>query len=572
MIGRHEVLRTVFPVVDGEPHQSILALDDLAWDLDVVELPATATWEEVTDAVAGTARYVFDLATEAPIRAWLFAAGPDEHVLSVVVHHIAGDGWSMRPLARDISLAYAARCAGRAPEWEPLPVQYADYTLWQRELLGDAENPDSVFSRQVGYWRQALTGIPEELELPYDRARPAAMGHRGHSVPFDVPAEVHARLAAVAEAEGATAFMVVQAALAMLLSRLGAGTDIPIGAAVAGRTDEALDDLVGFFVNTVVMRTDLSGDPTFRQLLAQVRETGLSALAHQDVPFERLVEELSPARSLARHPLFQVMLTVQNNAEAAVDLPGARAAGGVPTGERAAKFDLDMSVGEAFDGDGRPAGLRGALIAAADLFEAGTAERIAERFVRVLTQLADDPDLPLRAVDVLGGVERRRVVEEWNDTAVGLPSGSVLGLFEARVVRSPDAVAVVCGDVGVSYGELDARANRLARYLVGQGVGAESLVGLCLPRGVEMLTAVLAVWKAGAGYLPVDPEYPGERIAFMLADSGAVLLLTSEEILDELPAGRVRMVALDDALTVAQLGRWRRRRRAPCFMARVWRM
>ncbi|WP_265569234.1 non-ribosomal peptide synthetase, partial [Streptomyces hygroscopicus] len=348
-------------------------------------------------------------------------------------------------------------------------------------------------------------------------------------------------------------FMVLQSALAVLLSCLGGGVDIPVGAANAGRTDAALDDLVGFFVNTLVIRTDLSGDPTFREVLGRVRETSLSAFANQDVPFERLVEELAPSRSMGRHPLFQTVFTMQNNAQAVLDLPGVRV-GGMPVGAAsAARFDLDVLLGEVFDAQGAPGGVVGTVIGAADLFEEVSVGRIAERLVRVLELVAGDPGLRLSGVDVLEEGERRRVLVEWNDTEADFGSGLVPELFEAQVARTPDAVAVVVDGVEVSFGELDVRANRLAQYLVAQGVGAESLVGVCLPRGVEMVVAVVAVWKAGAGYLPVDPEYPAERIAYMLADSGVVLTLTDEEVLEELPAGRGRLVAVDGPLMAAQL-------------------
>ncbi|MGW3292139.1 amino acid adenylation domain-containing protein, partial [Streptomyces sp. NPDC001002] len=556
VIGRHEVLRTVFPAVDGRAAQQVLGIDEFDFELSYSEVTASDLDAEVVRA-AGRA---FDLASEIPVRAWLFGVGPEEHVLVLVVHHIAADGWSMGPLARDLSTAYEARCAGRAPEWMPLPVQYADYALWQRELLGEESDPDSVLAQQAKYWRGALAGAPEELTLPMDRSRPATASHRGHVAALEIPAEVHERLLAVARERGVTLFMAVQAALAVLLSKLGAGDDIPIGSTIAGRTDEAVDDLVGFFVNTLVLRTDLSGDPTLAEILDRVRETGLEAYAHQDVPFERLVEELAPARSLARHPLFQVMLTVHNTAQTgsgpALELPGLHVSS-LASGVGAAKFDLDVSLGEAVDEQGAPAGLHGSVIAAADLFDPETTEWITGLLGLVLRALAMQPELPARQLDLLDEAAYRRVLEEWNDTAAPVPAAPVFRLFEQRAARTPGAAAVLCAENQLSYAELNARANRLARKLVRHGVGPESLVAVCMERSADLVVALLAVLKTGGAYLPLDPEYPRERVEFVLGDARPALLLTTRQVMDRpegLPSvADAEPLIVDDPRTAADL-------------------
>ncbi|WP_330285435.1 non-ribosomal peptide synthase/polyketide synthase [Streptomyces sp. NBC_00576] len=525
VIQRHEVLRTVFRTVEGDPFQQVLSLEETAFALDVVQVSA----EDVADRVAQAAGYAFDLAVEAPLRAALFAVAPDEHVLVLVVHHIAADGWSMEPLAHDVSAAYAARLEGEAPVWAPLPVQYADYALWQRELLGDEEDPESLLSRQVAHWRNTLAGAPEELDLPVDRPRPAETSRLGRLARVEIPAELHRRLLEVARAEGVTVFMVLQAALAVTLSRLGAGTDIPIGVAVAGRTDRALEDLVGFFVNTLVMRTDLSGDPSLTEVLERVRETSLAAFTHQDVPFEKLVEELAPARSLARHPLFQVMMTLQNTGRVAgapeVALPGLRT-GALGTDVTALEFDLDLSLAETFDEAGDPAGINGSLMASADLFDQDTAERLADRLVRVVRTMGAEPATRITEVDVLGPEERRRLLTEWNDTSVPLPDISVPEAFARLTAADPGALAVRSDGVRLDYAELEVRADELARVLVASGVGQESVVAVVMERSVDLVVALLAVLKAGGVYLPLDVGWPVARMRGVVEDAGVRWVVT----------------------------------------------
>jgi hypothetical protein len=542
VLARHDVLRTVFPAAGGQPYQHVLPIEALGWELPVTEV----TEADLSEAVEIAVRQPFDLAREIPLRARLFSMGSGVHLLVVVLHHIAGDGWSTGLLARDVSVAYAARRAGLAPEWAPLPVQYADYAIWQRELLGDEDDPGSLVARQVAYWRQALAGAPEELLLPTVRPRPAIPSYRGHGAELSVPARLHDQVAGLARANGVTLYMVVQAALAVLLSKLGAGEDIPVGSPVAGRTDAALDDLVGFFVNTLVLRTDVSGNPSFADLLGRVREAGLGALDHQDVPFERLVETLSPERSLARHPLFQTMLTVQNNAPAVLDLPGLRAAA-ASTGTGAARFDLDVTVAEVCDPDNRPAGLRGLVIVAADLFDPETPVQIANRLVLVLSAVAADPRASVHAVQILDEQERRRILTGWNDTARAMPPVTLPELFAAQAGRTPDAIAVADGDTGLSYAELNGRANRLAQVLARYGAGPESVVAVLMDRSAGLIIAVLGALKAGAAYLPLDPGYPVERIAFMLADADPACVITASALAGGLPVlDRVPVLVADD--------------------------
>src|SRR6202042_481556 len=458
--GRHEVLRTVFPADGGQPCQQVLDLAELGWYLPVIPVVGP----DLAAAVAGICGEPFDLEVQVPVRARLLRLSAGEHVLVVVIHHIATDGWSAGPLARDLSLAYAARRQARAPGWAPLPVQYADYAIWQRGPLGGPHDPGSSVAQQVAWWRQTLAGMPAELALPASRPRPPVPTHRGITAALAVPAPVHAGLAALAREQGVTMFMVIQAALAVLLARLGAGTDIPVGSAVAGRMDEALDELVGFFVNTLVLRTDLAGDPSVEQLLGRVRESWLGALEHQDVPFERLVEELAPDRSLARHPLFQVVLSLQNPGAVAGRGGGLRGVTAAPVaaGMAQARFDVSVLLSEVAGADGRLGGLRGSVTAAADLFDEDTVQGFAARLGRVLAGVAGGQHARVHEVVVLEAAERAQVVAGWNDTATVVPEVLVPELIAARAAAVPDAVAVVCGGAVLSYGELDARAGRLA--------------------------------------------------------------------------------------------------------------
>ncbi|MET9503373.1 amino acid adenylation domain-containing protein [Streptomyces sp. NPDC006622] len=542
VVARHESLRTVFPEAGGVPTQRVLVPERA-----VPPLPVTrAAEEDLPGLLTAAARHAFLLDSEGPLRAELFALAPDDHVLLLVLHHIAGDGWSLSPLAADLTRAYAARAEGREPGWRALPVQYADYTLWQNDLLGEQDDDDSLLARQVAHWRTTLEGLPEQVTLPGDRPRPVAASYAGDYVEVELDADLHRALAELARRNGTTVFMVLQAGLAALMTRMGCGTDIPIGSPIAGRTDQAMDDLVGFFVNTLVLRTDTSGDPTFTQVLRRVRETALNAYAHQDVPFEYLVEVLNPARSLAHHPLFQVMLALQNAPEGRFALPGLEVAvSQARTGT--AKFDLFFSLVERRTDDGTPDGIQGAVEYSSDLYEPATVRALFARWRRLLTAVVDTPDRPIADVDVLTPAERERVLRAWNDTAVPVAPEPLPRLLEERAAATPDAVAVVADGAELTYRELDERANRLAARIVAHGGGPGTVVALALPRTRLLPVALLAVLKTGAAYLPLDTAYPASRLEFMLRDARPAVLLTTGSTGKLVPdVGELPRITLDD--------------------------
>jgi amino acid adenylation domain-containing protein/non-ribosomal peptide synthase protein (TIGR01720 family) len=553
LAGRQESLRTMFPAVAGIPQQLVVAPERVDFGWDVID--ATG-WSEgrLGEAINAAARYSFDLASEIPLRARLFHISDDEHVLAAVMHHIAADGWSISPLMRDLGVAYASRCAGRAPDWADLAVQYVDYTLWQRAELGDLNDSESPIAGQLAYWEDALAGVPDRLQLPTDRPYPPVADYRGAIVALDWPAELQQRVARVAREHNATSFMVVQAALAVLLSKVSASSDVAVGFPIAGRGDPALDELVGFFVNTLVLRVDLGGDPTVAELLAQVRARSLAAYEHQDVPFEVLVERLNPTRSLTHHPLVQVLLAWQNFAGQDSDPASGLTLGDVqvsemPVDTRTARMDLVFSLRERWSEAGEPAGIGGAVEFRTDVFDAASIEALVERLQRVLVALTADPGRRLSSVDLLDDSEHARLDEIGNRAVLTEPAASAVSipaLFAAQVARAPEAVAISCGEHTWTYRELDEMANRLAHLLVGQGVGPGQRVALLLRRSAEAVAAILSVLKTGAAYLPIDPALPAARMQFMLDDAAPIAAITAADLRPRLNGHDLLVVDIDD--------------------------
>ncbi|MGV9415185.1 amino acid adenylation domain-containing protein, partial [Nocardia sp. NPDC003693] len=594
VIARHETLRTVYPQVDGAATQVIVPAAQVIPDLT----PVVVDPAEVRDRIAEIISTGFDVTVAAPVRARLFrvetpaapveeprgheaavldaadafematlrAVGeqaaaavlgarsrvperpPVEHVLVIVAHHISADGWSMGPLTRDVMIAYAARAAGVTPGWAPLPVQYADYSLWQRQVLGSEQDADSLISAQAEYWRTALAGLPDELNLPSDRPRPTAQSFHGGKVRFPIGTALHRGLQRIAREQNATMFMVVHTALAVFLARLSGTEDIAIGTPIAGRGEAELDDVIGMFVNTLVLRTAVDADLTFGQLVSRAKDADLAAFAHADIPFERLVEIINPERSTARHPLFQVVLSFENLPDSTFELPGLRVAA-VDFENDTAKFDLSLTIAEA----GPDTGMYAEFAYARDLFDESTVEKFAQRFTRLLEQITAQSQTPVGDLGLLAAAERTELLTRTG--APALAPATLPEIMAAAVAANPVGEAVVFDGMVLGYSELDAASSRLARMLIERGAGPDVRVAVAIPRSFESVLAVWAVAKSGAAFVPVDPAYPADRIAHMVSDSGAVLGLTVNAEIDALPpvASLAGWIALDDALTIAEI-------------------
>ncbi|MFE3152711.1 amino acid adenylation domain-containing protein, partial [Streptomyces sp. NPDC059218] len=533
LVARHEVLRTAFPADDnGTPRQAISAPRPV--EVTVHDLRDEADAETLAGEVLRTeATRPFDLEAGRLLRADVVRLADDDHFLLLTVHHIASDGWSSGILARELRELYAAAVAGREASLPELPIQYADFAAWQREQLsGD------LLERQLAYWREHLAHVTP-LELPTDHQRPGQPSSDGDVVTFSVPSEVAEALRATASGQGASLFMALLSLFQIVLARYCRQDDIAVGTPIAGRNRAETEGLIGFFVNTLVMRTDLSGDPAFTELLDRVKDTALGAYDHQDLPFERLVEELAPDRDLSRNPLFQTMFVLQapDSAEAeSWELAGTRTEP-VEIERGVAKFDLTLTAVESADG------LRAVLEYRTDLFERATIERLAGHFSTLAASVAAAPGARLSELNMLTVGERREVLAEWNGVAGPYPdTATIHRLIEERVAAGPDAIAVTHGERRWTYGEINARANQLAHHLRGTGITADTLIAVCLDRSPELIATLLGILKAGAAFVPLDPDYPADRIAYMVEDANAPLVMTSTDLSDRIPQGFSRLL------------------------------
>ena len=535
IVRRHEVLRTTFPLVEEQPVQAIAPFLIIELPVvDLAELPPDQREAAVQRLAKEQAQQPFDLAKGPLLRLTLLRLTDEEHVLVLTIHHVVFDGWSTGVFLRELTMLYQAFTAGRPSPLPELPIQYADYSRWQRQWLqGEA------LDAQLAYWKKQLAGEPAALELPADHPRPASQTFHGAVHCSVLPTALSEKLQALSRQEGGTLFMTLLAAFQTLLHRYTGQEDVWVGSPIANRTRTEIEGLIGFFVNTLVLRTNLGGNPTYRELLARVREVTLGAYAHQDLPFEKLVEELQPQRDLGRSPLFQVLFILHNAPVAPLELSGLTASL-LEIDNGTSEFDLVMALAETSEG------LKINLEYNTDLFEAATTTRLLDHFRTLLEGVVADPGRRLSDYPLLTDAERQLMLVEWNNTAADYPKDLCIGqLFETQAARTPNAVAATFGGEALSYDELNHRANQLAHHLRGFGVGPDTLVAVCMERSLEMAVGVLGVLKAGGAYVPLDPRYPGERLAFMLEDTQAPVLLTQERLVANLPTLPAVVICLD---------------------------
>ena len=540
---RHEALRTTFVAVDGQPVQLIAPAQQRSEmptgdvELPVIDLRSLSADERESEArrlANKEARQPFDLVQGPLLRTSLLWLTEDEYIFLLTMHHIVSDGWSIDVLFRELSALYQAFSAGGHSSLSELPIQYADYALWQRKRL-----QGSTLDAQLDYWRQQLSGAAQLLDLPSDHPRPHVQTYHGAEVATILPKALTSALVSLSQQEGVTLFMTLLAAFQTLLHRSSGQADIVVGSPVANRARMEVEDVIGFFVNILLLRTDLSRNPTFRQLLNHLRETCLGAYSHQEVPFERLVEELQPVRDPSYPPLFQAMLVLQNPPIHTLDLPGLSVSDFYVEGTTA-QYDLNMVLREYEEG------LHAKLVYNTDLFETETAQRILDHYLRLLEASLANPDQRIAELPLLTSAERQRLLVAWNDTLVDYPLDLCAHeLFERQVERTPDAVAVAFEERQVTYRELNRRANQLAHYLRSLSAGPEMLVGLCVKRSVEWVVGLLGILKSGAAFVPMDPAFPDRRLVYMLQEAQAPLVVTSEDLQDRLSGYLGRRVCLE---------------------------
>src|SRR5437588_5785146 len=536
IVHRHEALRTTFVTNDGEPVQVISAKEHVGLGVtDLRYLPAAEREAEAIRLATEEAQQPFDLSRGPLVRTSLLRLEEADYVFLLTMHHIVTDGWSMNIFFQELTTLYNAFALGRPSPLAELAIQYADYAVWQREWL-----QGEVLEGQLNYWREQLRDLPL-LQMPTDRARPAVQAFRGAQHTFELGQTLSGALKALSQGEGATLYMTLLGGFQVLLNRYSGQADIVVGSPMAGRNRAEIEPLIGFFINTLVLRTQLSGEMTFRQVLSRVREVCLGAYAHQDVPFEILVEKLQPDRDLSRNPFFQVVFQLLKTSNG-TQQPSASSQPSLEINVTTSKFDLTFDLLETPEARE----LAGRIEYNTDLFDEATIERLARHYRRLLESIVAHPDQPISQLSLLSASEERQLVREWNQTVSDYPRASCIHqLFEAQVERSPEAVAVIFENQQLTYSELNRRANQLAGYLQQQGVGVETLVGVMVERSVELVISLLAVLKAGGAYVPLDASYPAERLQYMMADAGVAVVITQSGLAPRLAESGVRVVSID---------------------------